>query len=706
MENIPGDMLAETLRLSEPGAVLRAVAEHHKVRADKLRAVRTRGWKSASDELDGVAGHLEQYATALADHFALYGDDTPMPAESPTFNGTDLQVPPGKVTPAPLPNNTGRCASFRRANPDDEAVCTLERGHAGDHAGSATGTPDFTWPRTHSGAVCGDVVILPDGTALNCARPLGHDGDEHYDGRYRLWPRGAGTSRQTRVCTPCNTDTHRCPGCGVPLDHFTALCEVCKAEANRETPVAEPITAAMSALLDYDNMCGDQQDDAQPASTDVCMLPAGHTGKHIGRTGARWEQLAAEPVTLAEQTEQARAAMAPSIPEQRQPDDTPAAALVAETKQEVAATVAELTGDEPIGTVVNVGGIEFVKHSNNPFGDSALTNPFAAEIALPADGGLAVAVGLGNPFAVMPPAPPAPRITVPLLPPHLVPGSPKPHQSVSSIQMMSECGLRYRLKYRDGIRDDFPAWWNVGGTSFHRTVEHIERVHAESGGNLYSITDPVFQTEREAADIWRDIFASQVAKVESDTDVRPSSWRAAKGGKESESWWRASGEDMVRRYVHHRVEFLKGWSLLTTPGGGFAQEVEFNAAIDGVQMKGFIDSAWISTDGTTIRVEDYKSGSSAGDPFQLKTYGAALRAMGAAGSGDDQRRIVGTFYEARKGAPTAPLELTAADDTEVSYRANTTAAMDAAGIFPANPSPANCATCSVSHACPVMAMKS
>jgi hypothetical protein len=663
VDNIPGELLHAAVQHGTAGRyldVLHIVANAHTERAAKLRAQRTRGWKSASDELDTVAAHINAFSDALVGHVELYGaDGNRLPAESPTFNGTDLETPPGKVTPAPLPGNTGRCASFRRATPGDPMVCTLERGHDGSHAapGDDPAADWASWPRQHSGHVCGDVVILPDGTALNCALPLGHDGDEHCDGRFRLWPRGVGTSRYVRTCQQCNTDTHACPGCGEPLGHFAADCgKDCTAPV---APVAEPA---------YDGECRSPEP-GWSESPDVCMLPTGHTGKHIGRTGARWEQNPA--ATLGEQADAQRAAMAPSIPEQRTAEGdqlTPAAVMAAETKAEVIAAVGELS------------------------------NPFANAVSEP----LGAPPVLSNPFQVVMP-PPAPKL--PLLAPHEVPGAPKPHQSVSSIQLMSECGLRYRFKYRDGLPDRSVAWWNVGGGAFHRTVEHIERTHAESGGTLYSITDPVFQVEGAAAAVWKDVFAAQVANTESDTDTRSSTWRAAKGGKESGAWWEASGEQMVRQYVHHRVEFLKGWRLLTTPGGGFAQELEFNAAVGGVQMKGFIDSAWISTDGTTIRVEDYKSGSSAGDAFQLKTYGAALRAMGADTAADGTRRIVGTFYEARKGASAPLLELTPADDAEVAYRANTTAALDGAGIFPANPSPSNCSTCPFARSCPVAVVK-
>ena len=660
MDNIPGEVLHFAVQYGAAGKyldLLHIVANAHTDRAAKLRAQRTRGWKSASDELDTVAAHINAFSDALVGHVELYGDAAPPPAEpEPHPDAVDG-----------LPGNTGRCASFRRADPDDPMVCDLERGHDGAHSGSdAAGIT--AWPRQHSGAVCGDVVILPDGAALNCARPLGHDGDTHGMDDHE-WPRGVGTARPvTRVLN--NATLHDVSLVADPL------------------PGQEVVTVAPPAEPGTVPPCGDLQPDIATALGTSCMLPTGHTGKHIGHTGARWEQ---GGPTLAEQTSAAAAALtipAPRESAETEPAPTPAAVLVAETKEQVTAAVSELSNPFPPPA--------------QPNGVPLLGNPFAP---IAQTVGIGPGPALSNPFAA--PAPPAEPKAL-LLPPHLVPGTPKPHQSVSSIQTMSECGLRYRLRYRDSVRDGVVGWWNVGGTAFHKTVEHIERSHAESGGTLYSTTAPVFETERDAAGIWRETFAHQIDITHSDTDKHPTTWRAAKGGKENRAWWEASGEDMVRRYVHHRVEFLKHWRLLTTPAGALAQEVEFLTAVEpgGVPLKGFIDSAWISTDGTTIRVEDYKSGSSAGDPFQLKTYGAVLRAMGADGGEGDRRRIVGSFYEARNGKPTPDLELTAADDVEVSYRANTAAMMDAAGIFPANPSPGNCSTCSVSHACPVMALKS
>jgi putative RecB family exonuclease len=753
MENIPQDVLYEA-HTAEPGTLLRVVAGHFADRAERTRALRKKSWQSTSRELDGVADHvrayadqLEQFAANNPDGVTLLGADVREEDERDTRDGLTDQpvvvatVKNGKIDKVSLlPGNTGRCASFRRATPGDGAVCALERGHDGNHVTDAL----EAWPRTHSGAVCGDVVILSDGTALNCARPLGHDGDEHYDGRYRLWPRGVGTSRQTNICERCNLDTHQCPGCGEPLNHFDdSVCDGCKA---RETDDG-PIPPAPKVNAHTVPPCGDLQPDIATALGTSCMLPKGHTGKHIGYTGARWDQ-AAPAATLGEQADQMRAAM---IPEQRETVENveremraeaavlasvPAAVMVAEMKEEVSATVAELTGDEPIGTTVNVGGIEFVKHSNNPFG--TLGNPFqAAEQANDYDPmtGTLRPVVLGNPFQTSRPGDipidwsdpihggptfgPLPALGNPFqapapppaafLPPSMVPGAAKAHQSHSSITTMEKCGLQYRLKYRDGIGDDTPAWWNVAGTAFHTVVQAIEARYADAtaaGTNgMWHPAAPLMDQEREAAAMWKESFSILVDHTERESGKARSTWKAAKGGKEGEAFWREFGGDLARMYVAHRRKFLaepEGWRLLSKPGGeGWAHEVEFNTEVDGVLLKGFIDAAWTSADGATILIEDFKSGSSEGDPLQPKLYGAALRALGFIGD----RRVIGRFYEARKGAHSATMELTTADDAEVSYRANTAQAMDRAGIFPPSPSGYNCSTCAVKSRCPIMAKK-
>jgi hypothetical protein len=740
MENIPQDVLYEAFEAgrAEPASFLRVVGRHFADAAEKTRALRKKSWQSTSRELDGVADHIRRYAEQMEqfaannpDGVSLVGDDEQR-AEWAAEMDADVSAVPAKAKKeAPqLPGNTGRCASFRRADPGDGAVCALERGHDGNHVTDAL----EAWPRTHSGAVCGDVVILHDGTALNCARPLGHDGDEHYDGRYRLWPRGVGTRREMRVCERCNYDKHQCPGCGEPLNHFDdSVCDGCKA---RETDDG-PIPPAPKPNPGTVPPCHDRQrddDGHHHEDATVCMLPKGHTGKHIGYTGARWDQVA-PAATLGEQADQMRAAM---IPGQRETVEqltesefveaakaalaSPAAVMVAEMKEEVSATVADFTMgrqtehgpiepprvngvaeqfmghaavSEPLGAPTFVGNPFLTAGGMVPEDASLIGNPFQAITSA-----IAREVGaLGNPFQAPPPPPAA------FLPPHLVPGAAKSHQSHSSITTMEKCGLQYRLKYRDGIGDDTPAWWNVAGTAFHTIVQKIEAAHASlpihwaPDGNL-------MEDERAAHAYWRETFDDLVAETERSSGRARSTWKAAKGGKEGEAFWREYGGDLARMYVAHRRRFLaepEGWRLLSKPGGeGWAHEVEFNTTVDGVLLKGFIDAAWISADGATILVEDFKSGSSEGDPLQPKLYGAALRALGFIGD----RRVIARFYEARKGAHGATMELTTADDAEVSYRANTAQAMDRAGIFPPSPSGYNCSTCAVKSRCPIMASRS
>lgn len=701
MDDIPQDVLFEAYsdgQMATTWDFLRLVAQHHTDRAERERALRKKSWQSRSRELDGVADHIRSYADQLETFAAnnptgasLVADDDSREDPRDTVNGeADQPQPKGKKAKPQLPGNTGRCASFRRANPDDQTVCGLERGHEGEHIQPFTDGGPISWPRTPSGHVCGDVVILHDGTALNCQRPLGHDGDEHHDGRYQFWPRGVGTSRQVHVCERCNMDTHACPGCGEPIGHYAGDC-------------GKNCTGGPAPVMPADIFPGQC---TSLSADERCMLPGTHTGRHKGTAGHAWDR---EPAaTLGEIAEQQRAAMV--IPEQRETVENveremrAELAVIAAAKEEVSAIVASMTGDEPAPRVIENAKITgfAVTADGAPIGPAmALGNPFArpvtVEFTLPASADGGIGAVLGNPFVAPPPPPAA------FLPPHMVPGAPKAHQSHSSITTMEKCGLQYRLKYRDGIGDDTPAWWNVAGTVFHTVVQEIEAAHADSTP-LWATDGPLMEQERAAAGMWREGFASYVANVERETGKARSTWKAAKGGKEGESFWREFGGDLARMYVGHRRKFLaepEGWRLLTKPGGGWAHEVEFNATVDGVLLKGFIDAAWISADATTILIEDLKSGASEGDPFQPKLYGAALRALGFT----DGRRVVTRFYEARKGAHSETVELTTADDAEVSYRANTAAMMDRAGIFPPSPSGYNCSTCPVKSRCPIMATK-
>lgn len=732
MENIPQDVLYEAFEASRADPsydFLRLVGRHFADAAAKTRALRRKSWQSTSRELDGVADHIRAYADQLeqfginnvnGDVITVGDDETRWEDPRDTVNGETDQ--PATVAPAAkgkkakpqLPGNTDRCASFRRATPDDPFVCDRDRGHEGDHM---TVQGD-TWPRTPSGHVCGDVVILHDGTALNCARPLGHDGDEHHDGRYQFWPRGVGTSRQVRTCERCNLDRHDCPGCGEPIGHYAGACTDC-AQLVGDEPVVITDAKITSISLGPDGItthitaqtpdgpakiastdpnpqvtvppCGDGQPGAfSPDVRDSCMLPQGHTGKHIGYTGARWEQVA-PAATLGEQADQMRATMIPGPrPESDGPTTvstmTPSAVMVAEMKEEVSATVSDIVEPPP-----------------GEFPPPLLSNPFAApqpaEVSAHLNGG-SPAVTMAGMSIVGTTEPEAPRAE--FLPPHLVPGSPRERYSVSSVDAMADCGLKFRLKYRDGVAATNISWAGVGGKAFHEVVRIIEREHAESTDGRWSAAMALLDQERTAATLWKNCFADEIEKEEASSGVPSAQWRATNGGKEGYDWWLHSGEEFVRAYIRWRPAFLaEGWTLLRQPNGETAQEIEFDVSVAGVMNKGFIDAAWINVDKGVIRVVDYKSGTSDNKPFQLKTYGHALRQLGALGD----YRVEGAFYDARKPRWAAdPMVLSADDDAEVEYRFQSTAAADRAGIFLARPS-SYCGGCEVKASCPIMASK-
>jgi hypothetical protein len=774
MESIPQEILFRALgsaREDSPADFLRNVANDFRDRADKEKALKRKAWQSRSKELETVSGHIASYADQLAqfavnnpDGVSLVGDDeTRFEDPRDTTGGeTDQPAPKGKAAKPHLPGNTGRCASFRRATPEDHYVCELDRGHTGDHAALVAGESDISWPRTPSGHVCGDVVILHDGTALNCARPLGHDGDEHHDGRYQFWPRGVGTSRNVRICDDCNRDAHICHGCGEPIGHYAGDCGKGCTDDPAPVRVLNNVTIHSVSLVTNPlpgqeiisvtpvpetsgtvPPCGDLQPGIATALGTSCMLPKRHTGKHIGHTGARWEQVPMTTIveasgslahvthpagstvtvtpgpdgdyigvtmtmsggaTLGEQADQMRATMIPGPRTEVTAEMTagrggvldnrpPAAVMVAEMKEEVSATV------------------------------EGLSNPFAApQQGIPIDpndpshggptfGPLAPSVG-GTPLmhgalSIVGSTEPERPITLSeFLPPHLVPGSPRERYSVSSVDAMADCGLKFRMKYRDGVAATNISWAGVGGKAFHEVVRTIEAQHANAyGANApapWGVETPLLEQERGAAVIWKQCFADAIAQEEESSGVPSAQWRATNGGKEGRDWWLHSGEEMVRGYIRWRPGFLaEGWTLLRQPNGETAQEIEFDVSVAGVMNKGFIDAAWVNVDKGVIRVVDYKSGTSDNKPFQLKTYGNALRALGALGN----YRVEGAFYDARKASWAGePLVLSADDDAEVEYRFQSTAAADRAGIFLARPS-SYCGGCEVKASCPIMAKR-
>jgi putative RecB family exonuclease len=306
-----------------------------------------------------------------------------------------------------------------------------------------------------------------------------------------------------------------------------------------------------------------------------------------------------------------------------------------------------------------------------------------------------------------PPAYGGPRLSLADLrkPPAIQP-EPGRHLSYSSVNQMEECPLRFRLTRREHGISELPAWANVGGNAFHRAIERLELAAHENGWDSTKVKQMISDLEREtesAPGPWAYFLGSEIAKIEAESGVSQTLWRAAKQGSEGYTFWLVNGRDMVKRYIHTRDPKRR---IFVLPDGRPAIELEFLIDVEGVPLKGFIDQVWYANDPTALIIDDLKSGASIPkDTSQLGAYAHALYYM-IDSTGPGFSRILGRFFDARRGEYTA----TTTDLFELhpwdvlAYRVTTADQMDRLNLYPPRTSGLGggpCGNCGVKRACPV-----
>lgn len=377
-----------------------------------------------------------------------------------------------------------------------------------------------------------------------------------------------------------------------------------------------------------------------------------------------------------------------------------------------------------VGDTVTVGGIEFTKIADNPFGPSAveqigetLATRVADEVAKGIDaGGAALAAFVGMPNVIEPPArrPARERMTAAQVREHgLARQRGALHRSVSQVQGHADCGTRAALSDLER-----PAWWNVGGKAFHACAEEINRYAADDMTAYKASNDALTSNE-----LWLKHFDAQIAEQCAATPDHPiGTWRAANKGSEHYDWWRVEGPVMVQKYVVWLTGmFAEGWRIATAPfalattgSPAGAPVIEYSVNLDvGLQVPNLsiIDLALSRTSsdpnselhayGQEVLIIDLKAGSSAPkDTFQLGVYGWCALAAGIA---QHPQQVRGAYYRARRGEMMAPLpvlDLHPWPDVVQRYRDQD--AMDRQGIYPANVTNF-CRGCGVFDICPAQA---
>jgi hypothetical protein len=293
-----------------------------------------------------------------------------------------------------------------------------------------------------------------------------------------------------------------------------------------------------------------------------------------------------------------------------------------------------------------------------------------------------------------------------------------PHLSHSQGNTIGDCATKYRLQRVEAL-PQVPQWANVGGSAFHAAVEVIEREEIVTPGSCAG--------DRWNVDLmWKHHFEEQIRLVSASSPVPVSVWRASRKGAEGRQWWEVNGPLMLRRYLDARPSEPTS-NLPAQPhvygatGDPFQLAIELELTVDvptpygPIPFKAQIDrvtnapqpgpgspeSNWI-----TLVIRDYKTSyERPTDTTQLGDYANALRLWGV----PESVKILGTYFDARRGEWTTPVDLLDAHPFEAfQYRVTTAYAQRRAlttGPTPARPS-SYCGGCSVRYACPIMAAKS
>jgi len=199
------------------------------------------------------------------------------------------------------------------------------------------------------------------------------------------------------------------------------------------------------------------------------------------------------------------------------------------------------------------------------------------------------------------------------------------HRSYSQINSLRNCGEAYRLERIEKVTQR-PSCAAVAGKVVHSATESVDwLLHAGERDPLELRRAGILTAQAEMAG---EIAANAVGEYE---DL--GSWKRygrqtqAKPHGEDIEWFSAVGiPECISSYIAWRLA-NPGLTLLDIPGFGAAIEYPFVVAVEGVQVRGYIDRVFITADGVPYLC-DLKSGQKPKTDEQLGTYRHALAAVG------------------------------------------------------------------------------
>lgn len=288
-----------------------------------------------------------------------------------------------------------------------------------------------------------------------------------------------------------------------------------------------------------------------------------------------------------------------------------------------------------------------------------------------------------------------------LLAPVMAPALPS-HLSHSQINTIGDCAAKYRMQ-KVAALPQIPQWANIGGSALHAAIEAFEHTVGKLGVPWTPDMTESYDTEVT----WKHHFEDEIARVAASSPVPEVRWRSSRKGAEGRTWWEVNGPLMLRRYLDARPAELPEAPLSTQrPAIEYEITADIPTPYGPIPFVAKIDRITVDPSSGTLTIRDYKSSyERPTDVTQLGEYAWALRfGLGV----PEHIKIMGTYFDARRGEWTEPVDLAEAYPFEAfQYRLTVAHAQKLAlttGPTAARPS-SYCGGCPVRYACPVMALK-
>lgn len=254
------------------------------------------------------------------------------------------------------------------------------------------------------------------------------------------------------------------------------------------------------------------------------------------------------------------------------------------------------------------------------------------------------------------------------------------HSTVSDYQ---DCGEKVRLKKVMGAKP-FPSLALLGGSAVHDVTANLDTLD--------------FGWAVEGPTTFQDAFEAKLTETETETDVPRGEFRVAgkatksSPNKEDIHWWFTNGPIFVQNW--RRFMNVSPYVIDLTPDGEPAIEIEVNALIGEVPVKGFIDRVVVDPDGHEFIV-DLKTGIRKPKPKQLLLY----RILMDETFGGRWTPRYGFYFMNRPATMTSPEDLALLDDGATEFEFESTWRGIKANVFPPNTTSGWCSSCDVAQFC-------